>query len=217
MGAFSFAVDTLSSLSSAFASKKPEPLASVSLSKLTLELDDQAQRLFEEFSTGMKMLYRHGSRNPCNVTHISQQNAKLLHTNLKANPSFKSSLARIKESASVTDQWAWLPLVSNQDIDAGFLFLPSNTSLSPNKSGGSLTMHQNKLQAPFSKNPFNSHLYLTLEGCPEVEVQQSFSTSSIILLKPGDCYATTCASSNVNQIRATQKHSLILSIQLSTS
>lgn len=215
MGALSFAADTLASLSAAFASKNP-PQGLVNLTKLTLELDEQAHRIFSEFSTGMKMLYQHGNRNPCNVLQISQQNLKLLHTNLKANQSFRLSLAKVQQNSSVTDNWAWLPLLSNEDISAGILFLPSNSSISPNSSGANLTMHQSELQAPFANNLESAHtrqLYLALEGNTELNIHNDYEKSSY-LLKQGESIATEHSSSNVNRISALQGNSLILSVQL---
>lgn len=218
MGALSFAADTLASLSAAFASKNPPP-GLVNLTRLTLELDEQAHRLFGEFSTGMKMLYQHGNRNPCNVTQISQQNLKLLHTNLKANPSFRMLMARVRENSHATDNWAWLPLLSTEQISAGILFLPSDSSISPNSSGTNLTMHQSELQAPFANNLGSAHVrqhYLGLEGNTEINLRQNYESSNI-LLKHGESIATVNASANVNRISALQGNSLILSIQLSTA
>ena len=213
MGAFSFAVDTLTSLSSAFASKNHASSPQAQLPNLVLEMDDQANRLFNEFSTGMKMLYKHGSRNPCNISVISQKNAKLLYTNLKANACFRATLAQINKSASVTDQWAWLPLTTNESISAGILFLPPNSTLSPNKAGASLTIHQSELHAPFSNHSCNKHIYLALEGCPELDIQYDFSKSTLSL-KPGDSFSTDFTSSSIDQIRASQEYSLMLGIQL---
>lgn len=218
MGALSFAVDTLASLSAAFASKNP-PLGQVDLTNLTVELDNQAQRIFNEFSTGMKMLYQHGARNPCNVSLISQQNLKLLHTNLKANSSFRRSLANIKQSSTVTDHWTWLPLLSNDNISAGILFLPANSNVSPNKSGFTLTMHQSELQSPFTNNINNGHSklhYLALEGNTEFSFQNNH-TDSNVLLKYGESIATVDHSTSVHRISALQGPSLLLSIQLATT
>lgn len=216
MGAFSFAADTIASLSAAFASKQSSPLVQVNLNNLNLELDENAHRIFREFSTGMKMLFTHGRRNPCNVSHISQQNLKLLHTNLKANPSYQCSLERIKQNSSATDNWAWLPMLSNEQISAGMLFLPTNGSISPNKSGFNLTIHQDELQAPFANNLDYgqvNQLYLSVEGCTGMNISYDNSNSDL-LLKHGEGFTTQHATTIVNRISALQGHSLVLSIQL---
>jgi len=214
MGAFSFAADTLATLSSAF-SPKNALVARANVSKLSITLDENAQRIFTEFSTGMKMLHLHGSRNPCNTTKITNQNLKLLHTNLKSNKSYRKAISDIRNNAVDTEHWAWLPLISNADIEANMLFLPAGTSISSLVTGQNGVLQQ---QAPESHLDASTqkHHYVSLLGYTEFDISRQNRTSSI-LLRSGDVFAETNEEVRVKHLRAMKGNSLILNIHLPTA
>lgn len=215
MNALSFATHTLASLSSAFAPKHAES-EHVNLTELTFDLDDNAQRSFYEFSTGMKMLYQHGSRNPCNISHIAYQNLKLLHSNLKSNRSFRRGLSTIRENSVTNQRWAWLPLVSNSEISAGLIYIPAQKSVTPNTKSASLTMRGNELHAPFSSAtefPQARQLYLSLMGDVEIELHSDITTSHVTL-KHGEAFSKPHGSTVVNRITSAEESCLLLNVQL---
>lgn len=215
MGALSFATGTLATLSSAFSSKNAI-VARTNISKFSIELDDSAQRIFTEFSTGMKMLYLHGSRNPCNIAKITCQNLKLLHTNLKSNKSFRRAISEIRNNAVDTQHWAWLPLLSNDDIAASVLFLPGDTSISPNLTGPKHFDQYHEAEATSGSHAHvNSvrQLYLTLLGNAELD-SSNLGNVSTIQLKTGEVFADLYAQNPVNRIRAIKGNSLVLNIRI---
>lgn len=216
MGAFSFAAGTLATLSSAF-SPRNALVARTNESKLSVELDDNAHRIFTEFSTGMKMLYLHGSRNPCNILKITNQNLKLLHTNLKGNKSYRKAIANIRNNAVDTNHWAWLPLLSETDISANMLFLPAETGVSPHLTAPTNNTQQQALESP--KNPTQDqhvrHLYISLLGIAKFDISNRDGTSSI-LLKNGDVFSDIYDQSPISRISASKGNSLILNVQLAT-
>ena len=214
MGALSFAAGTLATLSSAFSSKNAV-VARANASKFSVELDDNAQRIFTEFSTGMKMLYLHGSRNPCNITKITCQNLKLLHRNLKSNPSFRKAITEIRNNAVDTQHWAWLPLLSNNDIAASMLFLPGDTSVSPSLTGPN-HFEQYRQSEPTCNNDHSKtirQLYLTLLGNAELDFFHHGDVSNI-QLKTGDVFVDPYEQNPVNRISAIKGNSLILNIEI---
>jgi hypothetical protein len=215
MNALTFATHTLASLSSAFTPKHAEA-RHLNLSELTFALDDNAQRSFYEFSTGMKMLYQHGSRNPCNINQIAYQNLKLLHSNLKSNHSFRRGLSAIRENSMANQRWDWLPLVSNSDISAGLIYLPAHQSVTPNQKSASLTMRGNELHAPFpDATEFSKarQLYLSLIGDVNVDLYSDITASNVIL-KQGEAFTKAHGSSVVKRISASEESCLVLDVQL---
>lgn len=215
MGALSFATDTLASLSSTFASRQ-NGLARAGSEKLEIHLDDNAHRIFTEFSTGMKMLYQHGSRNPCNVNHIAAHNLKLLHTNLKANSSYRLSLKNIKTNAEINPHWAWMPVIENSIIHAGILYLPMGSSVSPNQRGANLTVRGDQLHTPFAQfDTLTRHrqLYLSLAGNTNIKMHTNIASTQV-LLKSGEAYAKPDINSEVKHISAIDSSCLVLSVHL---
>lgn len=215
MNALTFATHTLASLSSAFTPKHAEA-KHLKLSELTFDLDDNAQRSFYEFSTGMKMLYQHGSRNPCNINQIAYQNLKLLHSNLKSNHSFRRGLSAIKENSMANQRWDCLPLVSNSEISAGLIYIPAHKSVTPNNESASLTMRGNELHAPFSQTTEFSQarqLYLSLIGDVKVDLYSDIATSQVIL-KHGEAFAKPHGSTVVKELSAAKESCLLLNVQL---
>lgn len=218
MGAFSFAAGTLATLSSAFSARNAV-LARTNESKLSVELDDNAHRIFTEFSTGMKMLYLHGSRNPCNILKITNQNLKLLHTNLKSNKSYRKAIANIRNNAVDTNHWAWLPLLSECDISANMLFLPAETGVSPHLTAPTNNTNTQQRALESANNPTQGqhvrHLYISLLGVAKFDISNRDGTSSI-LLKNGDVFSDIYDQSPISRISASKGNSLILNVQLST-
>ncbi|WP_455376655.1 hypothetical protein [Kaarinaea lacus] len=216
MGAFSFAAGTLATLSSAFSARNAV-LARTNESKLSVELDDNAHRIFTEFSTGMKMLYLHGSRNPCNILKITNQNLKLLHTNLKSNKSYRKVIANIRNNTVDTNHWAWLPLLFECDISATMLFLPAETGVSPHLTAPTNSIQQQVLKSSnnTTRDQYVRHLYISLLGVAKFDISNRDGTSSI-LLKNGDVFSDIYDQSPISQISASKGNSLILNVQLST-
>jgi hypothetical protein len=217
MGALSFATGTLASLSSAFSPKKNAIAARAdNVSKFSVELDDNAQRIFTEFSTGMKMLYLHGSRNPCNITKITCQNLKLLHTNLKSNKSYRKIITDIRNGSVDTNHWTWLPLLSNPDITARILFLPAGTGISPNLTTPDNT-EPHRESEPAVSNPAYSkrfrQLYLTLLGNAQLDFHIRGDASNI-QLRTGDVFADLYEQNPVKRISAIKGNGLILNIEI---
>ena len=211
MGAFSFAADTLATLSSAF-SPKSAPVTRSNVSKISVALDNNAQRMFTEFSTGMKMLNLHGVRNPCNITKIANQNLKLLYTNLKSNNSYRKAVSEIRSNAVDTQHWAWLPLIANQDIEASMLFLPVGTGVPAHITDP----HNNQNQQVHDHGSVvasQDHYYISLLGFAELDIANRSRTSTVSL-KSGDVFAETSDQTRIKQIRAIKGSSLILKIKL---
>lgn len=221
MGALSFAAGTLASISSAFA-PRIEPAVRPSFSDLVVELDNSARRILDEFSTGMSMLYKHGSRNPCNVSVIANQNLKLLLKNLKANASFSNSLAEMKNIVTNNNQWARLPLLSSRHISASMLYLPAGTSVPPtvtNVASHRQSINQDESLETFSGSSLDQSRrqhYLALIGLSEICISNDSSRSKI-LLKAGDAYSQTCIPTNIQSVSSLQGPSLVLNIQLPTA
>ena len=78
MGAFNFAMGTLSSISSVFVSSKGGRKNTINLNDFRIELDSNAQRAFAEFSTGMQMLHKHQNGSPLRLPKLSQKLLKKL-------------------------------------------------------------------------------------------------------------------------------------------
>lgn len=220
MGALSFATGTLATLSAAFSSKNAI-VARTNVGKFSIELDDNAQRIFNEFSTGMKMLYLHGSRNPCNITKITCQNLKLLHRNLKSNKSFRKSITEIRNNSVDTQHWSWIQLLSNTEIAASMLFLPGDTSVSPGLTGPDNFDQYRKSAPAFGRDPGSDlahgksirQLYLTLMGNAELDFNNRGNVSNI-QLKTGDVFADLYEQNPVKRISAIKGNSLVLNIEI---
>jgi len=216
VGALSFAVDTITSLSAVFA-QKHGPVSYTNLTHLKLELDDNARRIFKEFSTGMQMLYKHGIRNPCNISAITNENLKLLYVNLKSNSSFKKAVIRINQNAGGNPNWAWLPLHSDTRLVAGIIYLPENASLSPDLKNTNQTSWHRVPGSPLPDCQSPKQHFVSLSGNSLME----FTGASRLrdrLLKSGDVFAEPYNNSPiVNRFSSRNGNSLILNIQLSSA
>jgi len=234
MGAFDFAMGTLSSISSVFASPKGAAKNTINLNDFRIELDNNAQRAFSEFSTGMQMLHKHSAHNSFNVVTVSEQNLKLLHINLKTNQAYNKTIKQIRSRAVESNHWAWLPLFSNQDISAGLIYLPAGHTVAPNTAGANVTIRQNSLHAPFShtENSYAGHqLYLGLMGITSIEcippvptnsssyrtlktvsVEQSGSLS--VTIKRNDTFIENPLHKKVQRLYSSQEPCLILNVNL---
>ena len=234
MGAFDFAMGTLSSISSAFASPKGAGKNTINLNDFRIELDSDAQRAFSEFSTGMQMLHKHSAHNSFNVVTVSEQNLKLLHSNLKTNQAYKKTITQIRSRAVESNHWAWLPLFSNQDISAGLIYLPAGHTVAPNTAGANVTIRQHTLHAPFSHTENNNsghQLYLGLMGNTAIECKltafpssSSYKTlnvgsaeqtnSSSVTLKRNDAFIVDPIHKKVQRLYSSQEPCLILDVHL---
>ena len=190
MGALSFAMDTLATLSSVLAPTKGNRNY-LDLSSLEFTLDDIAQRAFDEFATGMKMLHKHGARNACDISAITQQNIKLLHSNLKASPNYRNTLSLIHGSAGVMMHRTWLPLLDNHDLSAGLLYLaPGNSSSLSNQDTNTI---MGQTQIHFRTTSLDSR-------------------TNTITLKKGGAFAEDPLRFTVDQL-ISQKETLLLNIR----
>ena len=181
MGAFNIAMETLSSISSAFVSPKGTGKVTINLNDFRIKLDHNGQRAFSEFSTGMQMLHKHSAHNSSNLATVSEQNLKLLHSNLKTHQAYKNIIAQIRSRAVESSHWAWLPLISNQDISAGLIYLPAGHTVAPNTAGANVTIRQNSLHTPFTHTENNTdghQLYLGLMGTTVIECKTLVSNYS---------------------------------------
>ena len=178
MGAFDFAMGTLSALSSALSIQGARK-NTVNLNDLTINLDDQSQRAFSEFSTGMRMLHKHSIHHDFDMAAIARQNLKLLHTNLSANKNYRNTIAKVRSGSVTSHNWAWLPLYNNEIVNAGFLYLPAGHAVAPHTQGANVTIHQNELRLPFRENDsqLDHQLFLGLVGNTYINLlsQSSFS------------------------------------------
>ena len=190
MGALSFAMDTLATLSSVLAPTKGNRNY-LDLSSLEFTLDDIAQRAFDEFATGMKMLHKHGARNACDISAITQQNIKLLHSNLKASPNYRNTLSLIHGSAGVMMHRTWLPLLDNHDLSAGLLYLAPGNSSSPSNQDTNTIMGQTQIH--FRTTSLDSR-------------------TNTITLKKGGAFAEDPLRFTVDQL-ISQKETLLLNIR----
>lgn len=183
MGAFDFAIGTLSSLSSALSLPKGTGKHTVNLNDLSIALDDHSQRAFSEFATGMQMLHKHSIHHDFNVAAIARENLKLLHTNLSVNPLYRNTITRIRSGAVTSNHWAWLPLFNDDSINAGLLYLPAGHNVAPHTEGANITIHQSELRLPFKegiKNKLDHLLFLGLVGSSYINCgQQSHDTAPV--------------------------------------
>ncbi|WP_455201958.1 hypothetical protein [Kaarinaea lacus] len=234
MGAFTFAMGTLSSISSVFVSSKSGRKNAINLNDFRIELDSNAQRAFAEFSTGMQMLYKHSVHNSFNVATVTEQNLKLLHSNLKSNQAYKKTISQIRSRSVESNHWAWLPLFSDQDISAGLIYLPAGHTVAPNTAGANVTIRQNTLHTPFSHTQVNEsghQLYLGLMGNTAIECQSpTFSSATYgttrnygtakqsgslsVTLKRNDAFIENPLHKKVQRLCSGQEPSLILNVHL---
>ncbi|MCI0507923.1 MAG: hypothetical protein L0Z73_17695 [Gammaproteobacteria bacterium] len=233
MGAFEFAMDTLSSISSAFSQPKGTAKNTFNLNDLSISLDDNATRAFSEFITGMRMLHKHSIHHGCSIAAITRQNLKLLQTNLNATKAYRNTIRRIRSNAVRSNHWAWLPLVNNEDINAGLLYLPTGHIVAPRTAGANVTIHQKELHIPFpadGKSNTGYQLYLGLMGktCIEFshpvtvdsEARSTVSTfnndieSTPICIKRGGTFVEEPALRTVSRLYSTQEPCLLLNIHL---
>ena len=233
MGAFDFAMGTLSSISSVFASPKGGGKNSINLNDFRIELDSNAQRAFAEFSTGMQMLHKHSVHNSFNVVTVTEQNLKLLHSNLKTNQAYKRTIAQIRSRSVESNHWAWLPLFSNQDISSGLIYLPAGHTVAPNTAGANVTIRQNILHTPFShteKSDSGHQLYLGLMGNTAIEYKPPTTTGSTYItrnisaakqtgslsvsLQRNDAFIEDPIHKKVQRLYSNQEPCLILNVHL---
>lgn len=223
MGAFSFTMDRLSTLSSVIGLPKNTGRDSLNLSQFEITLDDNAQRAFAEFNTGMKMLRKHGVRNGCDIQHIARQNIKLLHTNLKSCQAYRSGISRIRSYAINNQQWAWIPLFQNGDVNAGLLYLSAGTHVVVNKQTASITLRQQVLHSPFRQNSAQhetTQLFLSLMGKTEIHSQTGHhvphTTPRTDILKNGEAFAESPERFKIHDLHTGGHASLLLNVQLYT-
>ena len=233
MGAFDFAMGTLSSISSAFTSSKGGNEKTINLNDFRIELDNNAQRAFAEFSTGMQMLHKHSVHNSFNVVTITEQNLKLLHGNLKTNQAYKKTITQIRSRTVKSNHWAWLPLFSDTNISAGLIYLPAGHSVAPNTAGANVTIRQNTLHIPFSQTEENSvghQLYLGLMGNTSIECKgPGFNSSTSykvvnkntaegklcsVNIKRNDAFIEDPLHNKVQRLYSSQESCLILNVHL---
>ena len=210
MGALSFAMDTLATLSSVLAPTKGNRNY-LDLSSLEFTLDDIAQRAFDEFATGMKMLHKHGARNACDISAITQQNIKLLHSNLKASPNYRNTLSLIHGSAGVMMHRTWLPLLDNHDLSAGLLYLAPGNSSSPSNQDTNTMIHQDTLHG-LETNA--TQIYFSIMGQTQIHFRTTSldSRTNTITLKKGGAFAEDPLRFTVDQL-ISQKETLLLNIR----
>ncbi len=234
MGAFDFAMDSLSSLASAFALPRGPGRNKINLNNYQLELDDSAKRVFAEFSIGMKMLYKHSVHNRFNLRSITEQNLKLLHNNLKSIQSYKKTINQIRSRSVESNHWAWIPLFNDQDINAGLLYLPAGHMVTPNIAGANVTIHQKSLHTPFTgaESSQNGHqLYLGLMGAASIECMPASSTGKgfrynsrnvktanqqpliTVNIRRDETFITDPVHSNVHCVSTSQAACLVLNVQ----
>ncbi|MGD8567083.1 MAG: hypothetical protein PVJ39_03180 [Gammaproteobacteria bacterium] len=222
-------MDTLSALSSAFTKATRHDRQADSLRNLVIDLDDTAQRAFNEFATGMRMLHKHSSHNSFNVFEISSQNLKLLNANLKTNADYRKTVSRIRSRAIASPQWCRIELLANDALDAGLLYIPAGQSLIMGDQGA-LTIRDNALHAPFalSGEPVhNRRLYLNLAGKPIFEYQKPISIhtmnryirtstqqSESRCLRHKEAFTEEQGRYEVQRINAGQETCLLLNINL---
>ncbi|WP_455209061.1 hypothetical protein [Kaarinaea lacus] len=231
MGAFDFAMGTLSSLSSAFSLSKGTRKSTVNLNDLSIILDDNARRACSDFATGMRMLHKHSVHHSFSVDSISQQNLKLLHTNLKANRAYRNTIAKIRSRAVKSNHWAWLPLLQEIEINAGLLYLPTGHTVSPQTAGANVTIHKNELHTPFAtaaKTKVGYQLYLGLMGSTYIEciepaaavsrnelpIANSEIASAPICVKRGDTFIEDPRQSCIRRLFSSKGPSLLLNVHL---
>lgn len=229
MSAFSITLDTLSSISSAFSkSRKGDKPKDDGINGLSLTLSEASLRSFNEFATGMRMLHKYSSHISSNVQEITRQNLKLLHSNLKADAQYRKTISQIRTGKLHAPQWAWIPLLSNNELDAGLLYIPGGQSVAPQKPGANLTIRDNALHAPFARvasQHTHCQLYLNLAGNPVVEhrnpvtaqLAPAFAKNTPIeslCLRNSDSFAGQSGINDVHRIGAPQHTCLLLNINL---
>ena len=223
MGAFNF---TMGTLSSAFSLPKASGKNPVNLNELSITLDDNGQRAFTEFTTGMRMLHKHSTRHGFNLASIARQNLKLLHTNLGATQVYKKTIHKIRSGRVNSNHWAWLPLADNDGITCGLLYLPAGHTVAPHTAGANVTIHQNGLHSPFAfaeNYGAGYQLYLGLIGSTHIECgQQAKMVASTLdhstsLLKRGDTFVEEPLYNTIRRLTADREPSLLLNVYIKTS
>jgi hypothetical protein len=226
MGAFNFAMGTLSSLSSAFSLPKGSGKNDVNLNELSIALDDNAQRAFTEFTTGMRMLHKHSTRHGFNLASIARQNLKLLHTNLGVSQVYRKTIQKIRSGRVSSNHWAWLPLAENDGITCALLYVPASHTVAPHTAGANVTIHQNELHSPFvaaENYGIGYQLYLGLIGSTHIECGQQARMDApaidraMSLLKRGDTFVEEPLYNTIRRLSADREPSLLLNVYIKTS
>jgi hypothetical protein len=236
MGAFDFAMGTLSSLSSAFSLPKGAGKNTVSLNGLSITVADNTRRAFSEFTTGMRMLHKHSIHHSYDVASIARQNLKLLHTNLTADPQYRHTVAKIRSGALKSSQKVYLPLFGDDEISSGLLYLPAGHSVVPPMAGANVRLDQNGLFPPpgsvASDNDDGYQLYLGLVGSTYIDsaprthmkspgriavsTKQNTFESSPICVKRGDAYIEEPLYHKVHRLFTDRESGLLLSLHINT-
>jgi len=228
MGALNFAMDTLASLTSALAPPK-SIRKGLNLDSLAIKLDDSTRRVVDEFNTGMRMLHKHSVHNTCDVLAITRQNMKLLHTNLKADSTYRRTISLIRSNLDSLTHWSWIPLLENKDLNAGLLYLAPGNSVSPNRRGANISILYNTLNEEGSNHDeqatIATQLYLNVFGktrisCCNASLNDSTVTlaqSSTRILKPGEAFAENPVQTQVERLVTEKEASLLLGIRLLNS
>lgn len=233
MGAFDFAMGTLSSLSSALSLPKGTGKHVINLNDLSITLDEHSQRAFSEFATGMQMLHKHSIHHDFNVATIARQNLKLLNTNLSENPVYRNTIAKIRSGAVTSNHWAWLPLFNNDSVNAGLLYLPAGHAVAPHTEGANITIHQKELRVPFKecdKSKLDHLLFLGLVGnsyinCaqqprgpapvkPAVSAANNDIESASLCIKRGEAFAEEPPHRIVHRVFSHREPCLLLNVHL---
>lgn len=222
MGAFDFAMGTLSFLSSAFSSPKRAGKNVPKLNELSITLDDNARRAISEFTTGMRMLHKHSSSHGFNIATVARQNLKLLHTNLSASNEYRKAISMIRFGKVSSHHWTWVPLSNDDEIASGLLYLPDGHTVAPYTSGANVAIHQNELHLPFSTNnnsDIGYQLYLGLVGNTHIEYKEPItitSGSTTTLLKRGDTFSEEPPYIKLQRLTSGREPSLLLNVHIKT-
>ncbi|MGD8571364.1 MAG: hypothetical protein PVH98_02840 [Gammaproteobacteria bacterium] len=224
-------MDSLSSLSNAFGkAAKTNTTIDQGLQGLDIQLDDTGLRAFKEFTSGMRMLHRHSRHNSINVLKITSQNLRLLNTNLKASTNYRKALARITSRRFNSANWCWISLLTNDELNAGLLYIPAGHSVTPGHRELALAMRNNADHTPLTPDAnsgLRHRLYLNLAGKPIFEYRQPMAiqytnryihlpvqTTDSCTLRTKEAFSEQPGDQEVQQISTTQDPSLLLTIHL---
>ena len=192
--------------------------------------DQDLQRSWHEFTTGMRMLQKHRQRINASADKIACANLKLLHHNLRSSAKYKAVLSHLKQELKNQSLFYHWPLSKKQSVGCSIIGIRKQ-----NRHGTNL----NQLLGDFVFRYFNldtnslaqgraTCMYLVMSGkllvsrhTSEIRSTQRSKlqrTYSITSYKPGDVLMIPDGGiEKIVDIRANQKHTRLFGVYITES
>jgi len=130
-------------------------------------LDNAAEQSIKEFVLGMHLLQHYIERTNIDMDTIASDNLRLLHNNLKHHTNYKYLLNQSSLNSATSLNWHWAPIIGNDAITAGLLFIGKNTSIYPEQYRNKTNVFSNTPHSPFAPHEENDgsyRLFLSISG-----------------------------------------------------